>query len=88
MLRISRAGFSLWEEPDQSFSEGTIPAPPPKLEVKREGEVVLLHLKNFLNCIRSRKTPNAPIDAGIASARAGHLGNLSLRQGRTIMAAA
>ena len=86
MLRISRAGFSLWEEPDQSFSEGPNTAPP-KLDVKPEGNVVLLHVKNFLDCVRSRKTPNAPIAAGIASARAGHLGNLALRQGRTIMGA-
>ncbi len=83
MLRISRAGFALWDEPDRSFAEGPITAPP-RLEVKPQGDVVLLHVKNFLDCVRSRKTPNAPIAAAIACARAGHLGNLALRQGRTI----
>ena len=83
MLRISRSGFELWDEPDQSFSQALSTAPP-KLEVKSQGDVVLLHVQNFLDCMRSRKTPNAPIAAGIACARAGHLGNMALRQARQI----
>lgn len=81
MLRISRAGFELWDEPPQFIGP---PTTPPKMQVKSEDDVVLLHVKNFLDCMRSRKQPNAPVEAGIACARAGHLGNLSLRQGRKI----
>ena len=83
MLRISRSGFEMWDEPDQLVAQGPVTAPP-KREAKAEGDVVLLHVKNFLDCMRSRKTPNAPIGPGIACARAGHLGNLALRQGRKI----
>jgi predicted dehydrogenase len=85
MLRISRSGFEMWNEPDQLVAQGPITAPPDR-QAKAEGDVVLLHVKNFLDCVRSRKTPNAPIGAGIACARAGHLGNLALRQGRKVTA--
>ena len=39
------------------------------------------HLENFLECVRSRKTPTAPMRAGHEAARASHLANLSLRAG-------
>ena len=37
------------------------------------------HMQNFLDCVRSRKTPNAPVEAGIAAAHAGHVANLAMR---------
>ena len=43
-----------------------------------DGEV--LHLGNWLECVRSRKTPNAPVEAGISAASAAHLGNIALRK--------
>ena len=43
-----------------------------------DGEV--LHLSNWLECIRSRKTPTAPVEAGISAASAAHLGNIALRK--------
>lgn len=39
----------------------------------------LLHLSNWLECVRTRKTPNAPVEAGISAASAAHLGNIALR---------
>jgi predicted dehydrogenase len=39
----------------------------------------LLHLSNWLECIRSRKTPNSPVEAGVSAASAAHLGNIALR---------
>jgi predicted dehydrogenase len=41
----------------------------------------LLHLANWLDCVRSRRTPNAPVEAGIAAASAAHLANIALRKG-------
>jgi predicted dehydrogenase len=38
-----------------------------------------LHLENWLECIRTRKRPNAPVEAGISAASAAHMGNLALR---------
>ena len=41
----------------------------------------LLHLTNWLECIRSRKAPRAPVAAGASAAAAAHLANEALRSG-------
>ena len=38
-----------------------------------------LHLANWIECIRSRKKPNAPAEAGVSSASAAHMANHALR---------
>jgi predicted dehydrogenase len=42
------------------------------------------HLRNFLDCIRSGRRPNADIEEGHKSTRMCHLGNMALRLGRTL----
>ena len=42
------------------------------------------HLRNWLDCIKSRKTPNATIVDGIRSAAACHLCSVSYQQGRRL----
>jgi len=42
----------------------------------------LLHLTNWVECCRSRKTPNCPAEAGVRAASSAHLANLSLRSGQ------
>ena len=46
-----------------------------------KGEV--LHLSNWLECVRSRNRPNCPAEVGVGSASAAHLGNIALRSGQT-----
>ena len=38
------------------------------------------HMANWIDCIRSRKTPNAPVEIGSRSAVAAHMANLAYRQ--------
>jgi hypothetical protein len=40
-----------------------------------------LHLANWLDCIRTRQTPNSPVEAGIAAASAAHMANIALQKG-------
>jgi predicted dehydrogenase len=47
---------------------------------KPDGE--LLHLTNWVECVRSRKKPNAPAEAGVSAAAAAHLGNQAFRSGQ------
>jgi predicted dehydrogenase len=42
------------------------------------------HMTNWIDCIRSRKTPNASVDIGYRSAIAVHMANLSYRQKQRI----
>lgn len=43
----------------------------------------LLHLTNWIDCVRSRKKPRCPAEAGVRSAAAAHLANQALRSGQT-----
>ena len=45
---------------------------------KPDGE--LLHLTNWIECVRSRKPPSAPAEAGVSAAAAAHLGNRAYRE--------
>jgi hypothetical protein len=40
------------------------------------------HIANWIDCMRSRKTPNAPVELGYRSAVAAHMANLSYRHQR------
>jgi predicted dehydrogenase len=43
----------------------------------------LLHLTSWIDCVRQRKRPNAPVEAGVRAAAAAHLANQALRAGGT-----
>ncbi len=55
-------------------------------EVNRKGAMVVgeardqNHMGNWLDCIKSRKTPNAPVEIGYRSAVAAHMANLAYRK--------
>ncbi len=40
----------------------------------------LLHLGNWLECVRTRNRPNAPVEVGVTAAGAAHLANAALRE--------
>ena len=42
------------------------------------------HMANWIDCVRSRKTPNAPVETGYRSAIASHMANIAYRQKRRI----
>ena len=42
------------------------------------------HIANFLECVRTRATPNAPIEVGRRASVLAHLGNLAYRRGTSI----
>jgi len=42
------------------------------------------HVKNFLDCVKSRQEPNAPVEVGHNAVTGPHLGNLALRQQKRV----
>ncbi|HEX3870315.1 MAG TPA: Gfo/Idh/MocA family oxidoreductase, partial [Pirellulales bacterium] len=42
----------------------------------------LLHVTNWLECVRSRQQPHCPAEAGVTAALAAHIANRSLRSGQ------
>jgi hypothetical protein len=42
------------------------------------------HMANWIDCMRSRKSPNAPVELGYRSAVVAHMANISYREKRRI----
>ena len=76
-MRLHRSGFEVYNETPGYSEAFRPPAAVQKENSQRDGAVD--HMQNFLDCLRSRKTPNAPVEAGVAAAHAGHIANLALR---------
>jgi predicted dehydrogenase len=81
-LKIDRARLAFYRE-DAAYAAGTL-TPEPDIYVRSSGDGTLTHLQNWLDCVRSRKAPNAHIRVGHQSARTSHLANIALRSGRTV----
>jgi hypothetical protein len=76
-LKIDRSKFAIYREgvrdDEASLSERSF----------RDGTID--HMQNFFDSVRDRKEPNAPIEAGVAAARAGHLANMAMRHGDKVI---
>ena len=73
-LKITRGAFSIYRE-DAPRDQNPVAT----ARSFRDGTIE--HMENFFNCVKSRKEPNAPVEAGVAAAAAGHIGNLALSRG-------
>jgi len=71
-LKINRSGFGVYHEGVQGKDNPVL-----KADSFRDGTID--HMRNFFECVRSRKEPNAPVETGVAAARAGHIANLAYR---------
>ena len=76
-LKIDRSSFGLYRE-DVHRAQN------PVLKEDSFHDGTINHMQNFFECIKTRKEPNAPVEAGIACARAGHIANLAYRRGGQI----
>jgi predicted dehydrogenase len=78
-MKLNRDGFAVYEEGKVRREITTWP--PPELAVESHGDGTIAHMQNFLDCIRSRKAPNAGIRTSVAAARSAHLANAAYRAG-------
>jgi predicted dehydrogenase len=67
-LKLDRGGMSV-------YHEGVSGKENPVLTERSLRDGTLSHMENFFACVKSRKEPNAPVEAGVAAARAGQIGN-------------
>ncbi|HYL72678.1 MAG TPA: Gfo/Idh/MocA family oxidoreductase [Bryobacteraceae bacterium] len=73
---LNNAGFRIWKEPWPKN-----PDPVQQMEAPIRIEP---HIQNFLDCARSRKEPNAPVEVGASAVSAPHLANLAFHQKRQV----
>jgi predicted dehydrogenase len=76
-MRLNRNGYAVFEE-RSNHSGPLLSAPSLVVDSPRDGTID--HMQNFLDCVRSRKTPNSPVASSVASAKAAHLGNIAYRK--------
>jgi predicted dehydrogenase len=69
-LKINRSGFSVYREHVEEEKN-------PALTTHSVLDGTISHMENFFECLKTRKEPTAPVETGVAAARAGHLGNLA-----------
>ncbi|MBZ5596465.1 MAG: Gfo/Idh/MocA family oxidoreductase [Acidobacteriia bacterium] len=62
------------------------PEPKSPLERKQMNttDATRLHAANFIDCVRSRKTPNADVETGHRSTTVAHLGNIAFKTGKKL----
>jgi hypothetical protein len=82
LMKLTRDGFAV-------YPEGVIRAEDtsyPKASIERQAttEGTKTNVENWLECIRTRKTPNANVRAGVEAARTSHLANIAMREKRIV----
>jgi predicted dehydrogenase len=76
-LKINRGAFTI-------HREGVPTEQNPVLTERSYRDGTIDHMENFFDCIKSRKEPRAPVETGVAAARAGQIGNLAYNRGGQI----
>jgi predicted dehydrogenase len=73
-LKINRGAFTI-------YREGVPREQNPVLTERSYRDGTIDHMENFFDCIKSRNEPSAPVETGVAAARAGQIGNLAYSRG-------
>jgi predicted dehydrogenase len=73
---LNAAGLRLWKEP--------VPKNPEPVQTMEAPIPIEAHIQNFLDCTKSRKEPNAPVEVGASAVSAPHLANLAFHANRRV----
>jgi predicted dehydrogenase len=83
MMTLTRSGYSM--KPEMVAPDGKDPKPSGIETLDVKGTTPNdPHVRDFLDCVKSRKQPNADVEEGHRSAVMCHLGNISTRLGRSL----
>jgi predicted dehydrogenase len=89
-LFCDRIGFEIYPEPvavARTRRERSKPIEAYRMEAKRQQskDATDLHAAHFIECVRSRKTPNADVEIGHRSTTVPLLGNIAYKTGRKLV---
>jgi len=87
VLVIDRGGWEVYAETDRigkRQGERVFKAPAVPRRSVENSDYHFLHVKNFLDCMRSRQRPNSDVEIGHNSMIACHLANVAQRLGRQV----
>jgi len=82
-LYADRGGYIVFPERNSKTpkSEMILGEGPRGADFYQNPDGELLHLQNWVDCMRTRAKPNAPAEAGVSAVYAAHLGNRAYRTG-------
>jgi predicted dehydrogenase len=84
-LFSDRIGFEIFPELEPSGRASTSPLAPRMKRRETSGQDATdVHVKDFIDCVRSRKKPAADVEIGHRAAIVAHLGNIAYRTGRKL----
>ncbi|MCY4187253.1 MAG: Gfo/Idh/MocA family oxidoreductase [Bryobacterales bacterium] len=82
-LAVDRSGYSLrgqkWQKEERAMARDRESRPG-----NAARELTAHHIRNFLDCVKSRERPNADVEIGHRTAVFCHLGNIAARLGRAL----
>jgi predicted dehydrogenase len=78
-MELDHDGYRVFPEPWKETNTA-----PPVLHEYKGGLPTEPHVKNFLECIKSRQEPNAPVEVGHYAVTGPHLANMALRQQKRV----
>ena len=81
-LKLLRPFFELYSEAGEFDKKTFLPAAERRVEAQRDGTID--HVLNWLDCIKTRKPPNAGVETSVDAANAAHWGNEAIRSGRSL----
>ena len=92
MMTLSRLGYAVYEEGARPFEAVSLPNPTHHFSRSEDtsaleridGNGTLDNVRNWLECIRNRSTPNAHIPAGVEAAATSHWANKALREKKVL----
>jgi hypothetical protein len=82
-LKIDRSHLAVYPE-GVSAVPGTL-APEPELFMRAERDGTQDNVLNSVDCMRTRKSPNANIHVGFEAARTSWMGNIALKRGMKVV---
>jgi predicted dehydrogenase len=81
-MKLDRERLAVYPESGQLIGKpGQVK---PEILIESRGDGTVAHIRNFLDCVKSRKSPTANIRVAVEAARAAHLGNLALKRDRRV----
>jgi predicted dehydrogenase len=81
-LKIDRARLAFYRD-ESPYAPGSL-TPEPEIFIRSSADGSIAHLRNWIECIRSRKTPTANIRVAHQAARTSHIANAALRAGHRV----
>ena len=82
---LDRTGTRVFSDPGASPTPWAMEPESELLFMEADQDTTAMHMRNFLDCIRSRQQPNCPIEVAAAAVAGPHMANLAYQEDRKVV---